>query len=733
MKKIIPLRNLLLLLAGNLAIANAAQAQSDSATRYENMSLKDLLNVKIVSASRKSEALLDAPLSASVLTRAEIERAGCTTIMDALRLIPGMIVREETNGNYDIELRGMDNVPPDAVFDVSANTTTLVMIDNRPVYSYLRGGTFWETLPIALHDVERIEVVRGPSAALYGPNAVNGVINIITRRAGKDGLYLDAGMLQGSALTYIDNAAVGYRFNPKYSVIASGNYESRDRSQQSYYEFQRNQYLTDPAFFVNYTGDTIRNLHQQYPDPPMAVNKYGANIFATGDLSADVKFALSTGLQHSTAQRVSTENEFTPLSTTSSETRYADLRSTIHNLHLQLSYNGGTQAPSADSGEKYDFHIAGGSAEYTFNKGPLTIKPGISYTSAVYSDLRYADTIEKDGLLNTRGVIESRRGSVQSEYKLFGNRLRLIAALGATSFNHPGGVHFSYEFASTYKLSDNQLIRLVYSQATRSSNIFDTYVSKYINTYQLGNQLYGTRVAQGNPDVKLMSASMFELGYRGQFSRELSIDVELFAIDAGNYNTPVQIAPYTRLQGADTLVISPIRPTTLPMRLQEQGATISLHWKHGAFDVNPFITVQHTEIFDFAPFANTPDAGTPSSPTQNIYSGIGAHSDLASTPTCFGGLVANYKVNDWLNLNLSAYAYTDQDYYHVSNVIYNDGIRGIDHIRGKEIVNANVIFTPAKGLRLFLTGKNLLDENYREFFKTDAIPIMAMAGIKYDF
>jgi len=322
---------------------------------------------------------------------------------------------------------------------------------------------------------------------------------------------------------------------------------------------------------------------------------------------------------------------------------------------------------------------------------------------------------------------------VQSEYKFFDNRLRLIAALGATSFNHPGGIHFSYEFASTYKLSDNQLIRIVYSQATRSSNIFDTYVSKYLGTYQESTQLFASRVAQGNPDVKLMSARMLELGYRGQFSRELSVDIELFAIDAGNYNTPVEIAPYTLLQGPDTLVISPIRPTTLPMRLQEQGATISLHWKHGAFDVNPFITVQHTEILHFAPFANTPDAGTPNALTQNIYSGIGTHFDLPSTPTCFGGVVANYKVNSWLNLNLSAYAYSDQVYYHVSNVIYNDGIRGIDHIRNKEIVNANVIFTPAKGLRLYITGKNLLDENYREFFKTDAIPVTAMAGIKYDF
>src|SRR5438105_13784916 len=143
-------------------------SQSDTAKHnaYESLSLRDLLNVKIVSASKKSEFLFDAPLSVSVVTKEEIRKAGCTSIMEALRLVPGMIVREQSNGNYDIHLRGMDNVPPNSAFDITSNTTTLVMIDNRPIYSYFKGGTFWETFPIDINDVEKIEVVRGPAAAL---------------------------------------------------------------------------------------------------------------------------------------------------------------------------------------------------------------------------------------------------------------------------------------------------------------------------------------------------------------------------------------------------------------------------------------------------------------------------------------------------------------------------------------------------------------------------------------
>src|SRR5688572_24928634 len=232
-----------------------AYSQQDTTSTYEGLSLKDLLDIRIVSASKKSESLFDAPLSASVVTKQQIQKAGCNSIMEALRLVPGMIVREQSNGNYDIHLRGMDNLPQNAPFDMTSNTTTLVMIDSRPIYSYLRGGTFWETLPIDLNDVEKIEVVRGPAAALYGPNAVNGVINIITRKTSKDGLHLVANSQRGSFNTMINNASIGYR-SGNWSVIASGNYQGRERTQTSLFEYAANQYVDDPAYMVNFNLDT---------------------------------------------------------------------------------------------------------------------------------------------------------------------------------------------------------------------------------------------------------------------------------------------------------------------------------------------------------------------------------------------------------------------------------------------------------------------------------------------
>jgi len=323
------------------------------------MSLKELLNVKIVSVSKSAESLFDAPLSASVVTKEDILKSGATSIMEALRLVPGFIVREQSNGNYDIHLRGMDNVPPYASFSLTSNTTTLVMIDDHPIYSYLHGGTFWETLPIGMNDVERIEVVRGPAAALYGPNAVNGVINIITKNLDKRGWYATVNNRQGSDHTYLNNASIGYKFN-KISIIASGNYQHRHRSQTGYYEYYRNQWVDHPDYMIKMTADTVHDLQARYPDHNTSMEKLAGNVFVNYRLSAKDKLSLSTGIQHSIAQRVSVENGFTPLSFVQSDTRYADLRGNIKDFSVQLSHTSGTQTVEFTPGNKYDFSIFNG-------------------------------------------------------------------------------------------------------------------------------------------------------------------------------------------------------------------------------------------------------------------------------------------------------------------------------------------------------------------------------------
>jgi len=711
-----------------LGITNIySQTDTTQQSRYDELSLKELLNVKIVSVSKKSELLFEAPLSASVITKEDIQRVGCTSIMEALRLVPGMIIREQSNGNYDIHLRGMDNVPPNAPFELTSNTTTLVMIDNRPIYSYLRGGTFWETLPVDLNDVEKIEVIRGPAAALYGPNAVNGVINIITRQAAKDGLYVVMNTRQGSFNTFINNASIGYR-SKKWAMIVSGNYQDRDRTQTSYYEFTRDRWLERPEFFINFLLDTVRNVNEQFPDPGKSMKKYAGNIFLNYNATEKIRFNISAGAQHSMAQKVLTENQITPLTPNASDSRYVDFRATVNQLTAQISYNEGTQIKKYGTGNKYDFNTLDGSVEYYFQKRNLSIKPGLSYRSAIYDDTKYSDITNKTGIFNARGEITTESGSLRGEYNMLDHKLRLITGIMASKFNYPDTTYLSYEFAATYKLNKRHLVRAVYSRAPRSAAIYDTYVDLVLSKFPIGYQKTFRLDVLGNKDLKLLTADMFEVGYRGNISPLLNIDVEFFDIQAKNFNALVYNQSYTVITGADTLEVRPVIAMNLPLKLHQQGITVSLSYTSKKILIKPFVTIQQTKMKNYAPYINTPEVAP-----YNIYSGMGTKTIFKGTPAVFGGATINYKPEEKFNFNLNAYYYSAQTYFHVTNIVFNDGIRGIDHIVTKLVLNAHVSYEAIKGLTISCSGKNILNNKKREFFRTDEVPAMWLAGLHYEF
>jgi iron complex outermembrane recepter protein len=722
-------QKMIIALLAALASAIGLHGQTDSSKVHslDTLSLKDLLNQKIVSVSKTSEFLFDAPLSASVLTREDIRRAGSTTIMEALRLIPGVIVREQSNGNYEVHLRGMDNVPPNASFDI-ASTTTLVMIDNRPIYSYLRGGTFWETLPIDLNDVEKIEVVRGPAAALYGPNAVNGVINIITRRLKQEGWSFVTNNQHGSLRTFVNNASLGYR-TEKFGVLASGNFQRRDRSQTSYFEFARDRYLDDPDYFVTFNTDTFYNVSQRYPNPSLAMKKYGGNVFLSYTPAEDVDLALSTGAQHSLVQKVAAENEITPLSLARSDTRYVDFRAGVKGFSSQLSYNTGTQVVDHDPGNKFDFNTFDANLEYNFSKDHFSLRPGISYRCAVYDDTEYSDTASKAGIFNTRGEITTVSGTLRGEFKMFDDKLRLIGGVAANKFNYPDETYFSYQAAATYKISSKHIVRAVVSRAPRSSNIFDTYVDQTVAYFPVGYRKYMHLFLASNKNLDLFVASLREIGYRGKISKQISVDIELFYISGKNANLQVTTRPGMEIIDADTVIKVPIVSTNLPLIAMQRGLTLSVNYIAKKFQVKPFVTVQHTHLKNYAPYHNTADAGMG---PNHIYSGMGTVTHTRSTPAVFGGASVDYSFNERLMIGINSYFYTSQNYYHLSNVLYADGVRGIDHIRGKVLVNASLSYKPASGLRVFLNAKNILNDQSREFFRADKVPFMLLGGFSYE-
>jgi len=161
------------------ALSPPLLAQADQVVKPETsglikLSIEELMDIEVTSPGKKAQRLSDVAAAVFVINQEDIRRSGATSIPEVLRLAPGVQVARIDSNKWAISVRGFDN---------RYTNNLLVLIDGRTVYTSTFSGVFWDIQDTMLEDVERIEVIRGPGAALWGANAVNGVINIITKRA----------------------------------------------------------------------------------------------------------------------------------------------------------------------------------------------------------------------------------------------------------------------------------------------------------------------------------------------------------------------------------------------------------------------------------------------------------------------------------------------------------------------------------------------------------------------
>ncbi|MDH5479260.1 MAG: TonB-dependent receptor plug domain-containing protein, partial [Nitrosomonas sp.] len=188
-----------------------------------SMDLEQLMSIEVVSASKKSQTLLKTAAAAHIITEEDIRRSGATSLPEVLRGVPGVQVAQIDANKWAVSMRGFNN---------RFATKLLVMIDGRSIYTPLFSGVYWNMHDMLLEDIDRIEVIRGPGGTLWGANAVNGVINIITKKADET---------QGTQITFLGgslekniSARYGARINNQTSfrVYAKGRHNERF-SQQS--------------------------------------------------------------------------------------------------------------------------------------------------------------------------------------------------------------------------------------------------------------------------------------------------------------------------------------------------------------------------------------------------------------------------------------------------------------------------------------------------------------------
>src|SRR6478609_5923592 len=173
--------------AGSPVVAQALATPVEGQD-LSNLSIEDLANIQVRSASKREQPLSAVPASLYVIDHDQIVRSAALTIPEMLRLAPNLQVYQQSPSHWVVTARGL-NGDPDAQ---SFSNKLLVLIDGRTVYTPLFSGVYWDLPDLLPDDIDRIEVISGPGATLWGANAVNGVINIITRRAGSNsGVLVD--------------------------------------------------------------------------------------------------------------------------------------------------------------------------------------------------------------------------------------------------------------------------------------------------------------------------------------------------------------------------------------------------------------------------------------------------------------------------------------------------------------------------------------------------------------
>lgn len=237
---------ILMLSTGSWAL-EPDQFQQQSA--YDGMEIEDLMGLSISSLSKHQEPVSRAAAAVYVLTSEDIRRSPVTTLIEALRLIPGLNVQRINNTQFNVSIRGLNGSFPKHL---------LVMVDGRSIYNPLYAGVYWEQRDLPLSIIDRIEVVRGPGGAVWGSNALNGVINIITKPSN-----LQRGgelITQGSSLERQATAVLG-------GGIGNSQKSSSWRFFVDEHHYQQSDKVIDDSGHTRRIGgriDTVFNDHLQW-------------------------------------------------------------------------------------------------------------------------------------------------------------------------------------------------------------------------------------------------------------------------------------------------------------------------------------------------------------------------------------------------------------------------------------------------------------------------------------
>jgi outer membrane receptor protein involved in Fe transport len=464
----------------------------------------DIFEEQVVTGSARSSSEAKAPASLTVITGDEIRISGAATIPEILRRVPGVDVAEMNPSDTNVSFRG---------FNRRLSNKVLVLVDGRSVYQDFLGGTFWPVVDVALQDIDRIEVIRGPGSALYGANAFAGVVNIITK-TGEDVTGVRAHVQGGSHNTWQGGITSGgktgkltYRTTLTYDradkwtkdfaddrVDLPAQFPQPDRSREiqradlaASYDLGKAQILAGGGF-DNVSMEVV---------PLGALRTFG-NTGQTGFARFEVDSGSTKVKAFWNALRLTTGPEYWPEG-------IASLKSSVRSDVLDLSAQTG-----------FDFKLAG--------THRLNIGAGYRFKSVQWSYLlpRPDNAPYQEHHFNAFLQEEweiSRKLSLVLSYRV--DRNPLLASEGVTA----GGLVQSPRGTLLYELKPDQVLRLTLGSAFRAPTFLESYIDLFApipNQPAMGVRFQGSRALQ--PEQMLQA----ELGFRGRVG-SFQPDVVIYA------------------------------------------------------------------------------------------------------------------------------------------------------------------------------------------------------------
>jgi iron complex outermembrane recepter protein len=509
-------------------LASSVGAQSgQKAPDVTSMSVEDLMNLEVTSVSKRTQKVANAAAAVFVITQEDIRRSGARNIPEALRLVPGLEVARLDENKWAIGARG---------FNGRFDNKLLVLIDGRSVYTPLFSGVYWDIQDVPLDDIDRIEVIRGPGATLWGANAVNGVINIITKpaEATQSGLVkVEAGDEQLASGTVRYGDRIGgkghYRAYMKYFDWGSSTNLIGQDAFDGWHQLRggfRSDWALTPADSLTVQGDMYSSRNGETLTVPTLSSPYSSTFANAGQYSGGNLLGRWT---HSfNGSSISLQGYF-------DRTNYSD-----NNLFVD-------HESVYDIDFQHDFHV-GQMHEIVWGAGYRSIQDRNVPTFTV-------------AVQPTHAQYNQFSAFVQDEISLLDQRLRVTVG---SKFEHNDFTGFEVEpnFRFLANISSVQSVWVAVSRAVRTPALTEEGLRLNEAVVPPGTPPFFSplpviEAVYGNKQFRSEDLLAYEVGYRIQATNTFSVDVAAFYNNYTNLRTAEPGTPFLEGNPIPTDIVFP--------------------------------------------------------------------------------------------------------------------------------------------------------------------------------